>query len=112
MTRSLSDRVLALAGVVQAAALVNEVATAGRADEQSIQVTINSIIKTDAADVPEIFGGARGLRCGLQRLAALLGPEQQLTDLVVLRYTLNLLQIQGKVMGRGALKQVLEGGIK
>lgn len=112
MSRTLSDRVLALAGVVQAATLVNDVATGGHADELSLHATLGSILKTEAADVPEVFGGVRGLGCGLQRLAGLLGNEHQSADVTVLRYTLSLLQLQGKVMRRRAFKQVLEGGIK
>jgi len=112
MNRTLADRVLALAGVVQAAVLVNDVATGRHADENSLQVTLGSILKTEAADVPEVFGGVPGLGCGLQRLAGLLGDQHNSTDVVVLRYTLSLLQLQGKVMRRRALKQVLEDGIK
>ena len=112
MSRPLSDRVLALAGVVQAASLVNDVATGGRADELSLHATLGSIMKTETRDVPEVFGGLRGLGCGLQCLAALLGDAQHGTDVAVLRYTLSLLRLQGKVMRRRALKQVLEIGIQ
>jgi len=111
MSRPLSDRVLALAGVVQAATLVNDIATGGRADELSLHSTLGSIMKTESKDVPEVFGGLRGLGCGLQRLAGLLGDTNQAADVIVLRYTLSLMQLQGKVMRRRALKQVLETGI-
>ncbi|HVC28155.1 MAG TPA: high frequency lysogenization protein HflD, partial [Gammaproteobacteria bacterium] len=112
MTRTLEDRVLALAGVVQAAALVNEVATGQHADENSLNSTLGSIVKTEAVDVPEVYGGLPGLGIGLQRLAGLLGDQHNSSDVVVLRYTLSLLQLQGKVMRRRVLKQVLKDGIK
>lgn len=112
MTKSLTDRVLALAGVVQAAALVNDIATGQRADEQSLNSTLGSILKTEATDVPDVFGGLHGLGFGLQRLTSLLGDQQNSADVVVLRYTLSLMQLQHKVMRRRALKQVLEDGIR
>lgn len=112
MSRSLSDRVLALAGVVQAAALVNEVATSGHADELSLHATLGSIIKTETRNVPEVFGGVRGLGCGLERLATLLGEPRQNSDLTILRYSLSLMQLQAKVMRRRALKQILTDGIQ
>jgi high frequency lysogenization protein len=112
MNRTVTDRVLALAGVVQAAALVNNLATGQRTDENSVNSTLGSILKTEAADVPEVYGGLPGLGFGLQRLTGLLGDQHNPTDVVVLRYTLSLLQLQGKVMRRRALKQVLEDGIK
>lgn len=112
MNRPLSDRVLALAGVIQATALVNEVATGASADELSLHATLGSIIKTETRDVPEVFGGLRGLGFGLQRLAALLGTHNQSSDVVVLRYTLSLMQLQAKVMRRRPLRAILEQGIE
>lgn len=112
MSRSLSDKVLALAGVVQAATLVNEIATAGRADELPLQATLGSIIRIEADDVPQIFGGIPGLDYGLRRLTGLLGTAHDPSDVVVLRYTLSLLQLQGKIMDRRALQDVLSSGIQ
>ena len=112
MSRSLSDRVLALAGVVQASSMVNAVATGmQQPDELPLHATLCSIIKTETRDVPEVFGGLRGLGLGLQRLAELLGAHDQPSDLVVLRYTLSLMQLQAKVMRRRVPRQVLEAGI-
>lgn len=112
MSHPLADRVLALAGVVQAACLVNDMATSGRADEISVQATLGSIIKTETADVPEVFGGVPALGFGLQHLTTLLGDAHQPSDVAVLRYTLSLMQLQGKILRRRALRRVLEIGIK
>lgn len=111
MSHPISDRVLALAGVVQAAELVNVTATGGKPDEMCVHATLSSIVKTEARDVPGVFGGLRGLSCGLQRLASLLGEASQPSDATILRYTLSLMQLQGKVMRRRALRAVLEEGI-
>ncbi|MGH8278161.1 MAG: high frequency lysogenization protein HflD [Gammaproteobacteria bacterium] len=112
MSHSLSDRVLALAGIVQAAELVNTAATGGQPDELCVHATLISIVKTEARNVPEVFGGVRGLGCGLQRLAGLLGQSGQPGDATVLRYALTLMQLQGKVLRRRPLKQVLEAGVE
>ncbi|HEV2111184.1 MAG TPA: high frequency lysogenization protein HflD [Gammaproteobacteria bacterium] len=109
--RPLQDRVLALAGVVQAATLVSDAATGTPADETCLRATLGSILKTEAPDVPQVYGGLPGLRLGLKKLTELLGPERTPNDLVILRYSLNLLQLQGKVMGKGALRKVLEASI-
>lgn len=112
MSRSLEDRVLALAGVVQAAALVNDVAQSGVTDERFLTSTLGSIIKTDSVNVPDVFGGIGGLSCGLRRLAALLGADNNPDDLPVLRYTLGLMQLQGKVMRKRKLAGRLEHGVQ
>lgn len=109
--RPLQDRVLALAGVVQAAALVSDAATGRPADAASLQATLGSILKTEAPDVPEVFGGTSGLRLGLRKLTELLGPDRSPHDLAILRYSLNLLQLQAKVMGSGSLRKILETSI-
>lgn len=111
MSRSLEDRVLALAGVVQAAALVNDVATEGRTDDRFVSSTLSSIIKTEAIDVADVFGGVGGVGCGLRQLAALLGADNTPENLPVLRYTLGLMQLQGKVMRKRQLTGRLENGI-
>jgi high frequency lysogenization protein len=109
--RPLSDRVLALAGVVQAAALVSDAAMGTPADPVSLQATLSSILKTEAPDVPEVYGGTAGVCLGLKKLTELMGPERTPHDLAILRYSLNLLQLQGKVMGSNSLRKILEKSI-
>ena len=109
--RSLEDRVLALAGVVQAATLVSEAATGASTDDTSLQATLQSILKTEARDVPEVFGGLPGLTLGLKKLTELLGPNRTPHDLSILRYSLSLLQLQGKVMGDRGLRRILDESI-
>lgn len=105
--RPLSDRVMALAGVVQAAALVTDAATGANSDNHALESTLASILKIEASDVPEVFGGVAGLRFGLRRLAELLGPERSSNDLTILRYVLSLLQLQGKIMGKPRTQRIL-----
>ncbi len=109
--RPLQDRVMALAGVVQAAALVNTAAAGSVADDTCLKATLGSILKIEAPDVPDVYGGLAGLRVGLRKLTELLGPERNTHDLTILRYSLNLLQLQGKVMGSGPLRKILETSI-
>ncbi|HLW74545.1 MAG TPA: high frequency lysogenization protein HflD [Gammaproteobacteria bacterium] len=109
--RPLPDRVLALAGVVQAATLVCDAASGASADETSLQATLESILKTETRDVPDVYGGLRGVGLGLKKLAELLGSDRTLHDLSILRYSLSLLQLQGKVMQSGRLRRILEDSI-
>lgn len=112
MSRSLQDRVLALAGIVQAATLVNDIAHSGASDERCVVSTLGSIIKTESADVPDVYGGIGGLSCGLRRLASLLGADNNPDDLPILRYTLGLMQLQGKIMRKRKLAGRLEHGVE
>jgi high frequency lysogenization protein len=109
--RPLPDRVLALAGVVQAASLVSDTANGAAVDEGSQRATLESILKTESRDVPEVFGGLAGVRLGLRKLTELLGPERTPHDLTILRYSLSLLQLQAKVMRDGTLRKILDESI-
>lgn len=109
--RPLQDRVLALAGVVQAAALVNDAATGTQPDNTSLHATLESILKTEVRNVPEVYGGLRGVDFGLKKLMELLGPDRTPYDLAILRYSLNLMQLQSKVMRSGTLRRILEDSI-
>jgi high frequency lysogenization protein len=109
--RPLSDRVMALAGVVQAAALVDHAAVGLQADDASLQATLKSILKIESVDVPDVFGGLAGLRLGLTKLAELLGPARTARDLTILRYCLSLLHLQGQVMRKRKLLKILESNI-
>ncbi|MGE5624279.1 MAG: high frequency lysogenization protein HflD [Bacillota bacterium] len=109
--RPLQDRVLALAGVVQAAALVSDAATGAPADETSLRATLASILMTETRDVPEVYGGLAGVSLGLKKLAELLGPNRSPDDVSILRYSLSLMQLQSKVMGSGRLRKILEESI-
>ena len=109
--RPLSDRVMALAGVVQAAALVDTAAAGLTADDDSLQATLKSILKIESLDVPDVFGGLGGLRLGLTKLVELLGPARTPNDLTILRYSLSLLHLQGQVMRKPRFLKILETSI-
>ncbi len=110
--RPLQDRVLALAGVVQAATLVDDTAHGQANDSGSLQATLGSILKIESQDVPDVFGGIPGVVLGLKKLKELLGPERTSHDLSILRYSLSLLQLQGKVMRDSQLRRILEENIR
>ena len=69
------NRVLALAGLFQAAGLVKEIARTGAPEAEPYAASIHSVLQIDAADVETIFGKRLGLKTGLGVLA------QQLKEL-------------------------------
>lgn len=66
------DRILALAGIFQAAKLTWQLARKGMADAEVLEASIHSLFQTDPEDVPSVFGGesqvSSGLRCLLTQL--------------------------------------------
>ena len=75
----MKDKVLALAGLLQAVDQVQRMANQGQAETRPLAACINSLFLFDAETTEEIFGGARELEPGLRRLIAQLegGPGRE-----------------------------------
>jgi high frequency lysogenization protein len=98
MSRSLQDQTLALAGVFQASALVQQVAQTGQCADSSLETCIRSLFATDPASTLDVYGGElRDLREGLATLSDVLSKQTRQQDIEVLRYALNLINLEAKL---------------
>ena len=66
----MKDRALALAGLLQAVHLVQQMAQTGQAESAPLAASIDSLFRFDAETPEAVFDGAAKLRPGLARLAA------------------------------------------
>ncbi|MCD6009298.1 high frequency lysogenization protein HflD [Halomonas sp. IOP_31] len=97
---------LALAGVFQAAAVVDQLARHGQADERSWETLIRATIDTDPESFEAIYGGhPNNLRQGLEVLNAVVGRER--SDPAVLRYGFTLLLLMQKLRKQPAMLDTL-----
>ncbi|EHK90750.1 high frequency lysogenization protein HflD [Aggregatibacter actinomycetemcomitans] len=98
------DITLALAGVCQAAKLVQQLALNNKADQQALETSLNSLLQTAPQTTLDVFGGAESnLKPGLTTLCEQLnGSEPELG-----RYWLSLLALAGKLNKTPAAKQEL-----
>ena len=65
---SITNQTLALAGIAQAAALVEQLASTGTADAAAMETSIASLLKIDSDSVIDVYGSLNGLKLGLQQL--------------------------------------------
>lgn len=72
MTNPYDDRVLALAGLVQALQQVRRIAETGQSETDAAQPVLASVFRIDADSTAAIYGGARHLEPGLRELASYL----------------------------------------
>ncbi len=96
------DRVLAIAGVVQSAFLVQELARYGTIREGSaLQSCIESLFVTNPETTREVYGGVAGVAIGLRLVRRHLGgtPESPSTseDRERVRYFFSLLQLERRI---------------
>lgn len=111
MTDLLRAKTLALAGIFQAASLVNSLARRGQCDTDALVVSLESILVMDSDDPAQVFGvDPRGLRVGLQALeqAFAQAPRQthsRQTEIVT--YALALMHVERKLARSPALSEQL-----
>lgn len=112
MTYTLEDRVLALAGLVQAAWLTDMVAYKGEADEAAMDATLGSLFTFNASDVPEVFGGQARVRRGLEILSRVLDNRGQPDDLRLTRYLVALAGHAARALRNDELMDALRRGLE
>jgi high frequency lysogenization protein len=82
----LTDRVLALAGLMQALAQVRRIADTGEAHADVVTTALDSVFRIDAGTTEEIYGGTQSLHTGLMLLRDYFGgamPDEQLPRLAL-----------------------------
>src|SRR5690554_2081877 len=98
MSRSLHDQTLALAGVFQAANLVQQIANNGNCNTDSLETCLRSLFATDPASTLDVYGGELAdVREGLVTLSTVMGEQKKQQDIEVLRYVLNLIHLESKL---------------
>ena len=91
---TITDRTLALAGVFQAAGLVQQMATRGNADPQAFETSIRSLFDLNPSTTEAVFGGVGGLRLGLEWLIEHLSGKQSANKTQVVKYVVGILYLE------------------
>lgn len=113
MSRSLHDQTLALAGLFQAANLVTQIAHNGSCNETDLETCLRSLFATDPATTLDVYGGElRELSLGLNTLAGVLSQQSKPTDIEILRYVLNLIQLESRLNSNKEMLSVLSSRIE
>ncbi len=98
MAKNYYDITLAMAGISQAARLVQQLAHEGQMDGEAFHTSLNSLLQMDPPSTLAVFGGEeRNLKMGLETLIGVLnannkGPAAELT-----RYTISLMVLERKL---------------
>lgn len=100
MSGSQDEQAIALAGVFQAAALVDQVARRGLIPQSEFEASVNSIFVTSPKETEDVFGGARelpyNLQLGLKQLRDLTDRKAS-ENKEVTRYALSMLHLEGRL---------------
>jgi len=108
-------RILALAGVFQAAALVKQLARTGRSEEPYFTTSIESLFKIAPNNALEVYGetAAANLTLGLQALIHLFSNNhKQPKDSEIARYVFSLLHLERKLTNHAKMLNSISIGIE
>ncbi|HCK81483.1 MAG TPA: high frequency lysogenization protein HflD [Candidatus Competibacter sp.] len=109
MPQTDNDRAIALAGVLQAAGLVRDIARRGQANPEDVGACLESLLKIDAASSSDVYGGLQRLRSGLRLLEQQLGNPR---DMELTRYAVALLGLERKLARRADLLKAIGAGLE
>jgi high frequency lysogenization protein len=87
---------IALAGMLQAVALVRELTQTGKNDPVAFAASISSIFRLNAPTAEDVFGGVGGVKTGLEKILHAF-DSTQMTDRLQNRYLLSLIHLQKKL---------------
>jgi high frequency lysogenization protein len=105
------DRLIALAGIFQAAHCVRQIARKGTVDTDTMEPCIYSLFQTDAESTEAVYGAAGGLAPGARELISQLTGKQG-RDLELTRHVITLLKLERVLAGRRVLMGKIAGGIE
>ena len=111
-SHNLRDQTLALAGVAQAARIVDQLSRTGTYPVEYLEASLHSLFSFDASDVEGVFGNIQGVKLGLQNLAAGLAPGGDETAGAMMRYFFAILHLEGKFASRTDLQEVVHSRIR
>lgn len=111
MEHDLRDRVIAFAGIVQSAHLVDKIARTGIADSDTVENSLNSILTLDAETVDHVYGNVNAIKTGLNQLNQLItGKPMRNPDII--RYVLSIIYLEQKLTRNQNTLSVLSSGIE
>lgn len=109
MAKNYYDITLALAGICQAARLVQQLAHKGHCDTDMLDISLRSVIDLNPGSTLGVFGGSEvNLKLGLETLQGVLNANsRQGMNAELARYTLSLMVLERKLnASKGAMDKL------
>lgn len=107
-----AQQTIALAGVAQAARLVDQVSKTGSYPIEFLQPSLNSLFTFEADDAQSMFGGLAGVKLGLHNLASILADRNARENQELLRYFLSILYLERRFSGDTQMMSVVRSRLE
>jgi high frequency lysogenization protein len=106
------NQTLALAGMFQAAVLVDELALHGNCDAAAFDCSFNSLFTIEAETTRQALGDIACLTRGFEALGDYLGGQNRSPGRNIAYYLLSMLKISTQVLSNGKLAEALLDGLQ
>ncbi|WP_457913619.1 high frequency lysogenization protein HflD [Candidatus Gillettellia adelgis] len=108
MAKNYYDITLAMAGISQAARLVQQLAYQGQCDCPALHTSLRSLLYINSTSTLSVFGGeVRQLKVGLKTLISVLNASHTTSSAELIRYTLSLMVLERKLHANKHALQIL-----
>lgn len=108
----LREQTIALAGVAQAARMVDQISKTGSYPLEFLESSVHSLFVFDLEHAEDIFKGLPGVRLGLQNLCVLLANQQDTEQREVARYFFNILHLERRFAADEQLREVVRSRLE
>jgi len=107
MSSNLTNQTMALAGIFQAASLVDQLAKTGQLDNEVIENALKTILNLQPASYEDVFNGQQNIEHGLKVLKDALAKNGRGLNREVLQYAMAIITVQSKLGKRSDLMEEL-----
>ena len=101
------DQVIALAGTLQAAQVVDDISKHGRYNNPEFEPLLNSLFEFEPDSTAAVFGGVPGVKPGLKQLLELLDGNNLEKHRDLIRYFFSLLHLERKLSSKPELLGII-----
>jgi len=93
----MEQQIIALAGLFQAMASVDQIARHGQCDTQIMETALKSLFVSDPNTALDVFENLHNLKQGLEQVCTLLGKQKPDKQLNPVRYALAIIHLENKL---------------
>jgi high frequency lysogenization protein len=109
---NLEQQVVALAGVAQAARLVDQLSKTGSYPIEFLEPSIHSLFEFEPKSIVDLYGGLAGVKLGMQNLSNLLANRNAEENADVVRYVFGILYLERKFSANPQMMSVVRSRLQ
>ncbi len=109
--KSLTNQVIALAGIAQVSSMVQELATTGKTDTNALEISVYSLLQLNPDSILEVYQGLPNIQYGLKILQTqITGFDISNTEQA--RYSTSLVYLESQLTKNPTMKKSISRGIE